>query len=340
MSHVSRIADITDELVSKSSITADDVLRLRKEVWSNGLVTREDAEALFALDQGCAEKDAAFIAFYIEALTDYMVWQADPPKYISEENAKFLIDHVVKNGRINGASELMMLTNVLYWALSAPPALGEFVLDAVRESVLSPQTAVYGSNRPPALIGAGDVEIVHRVIHAPGGPGGLTVTQREAELLFELNDATTDEENAAGWSDVFVKGVANFLMFPRPASVFEIDAERHRQRWLKERGTVSGFLSNIAKSGGRLDIPFAEAWKAADLIGSVSAREAAEAEYAREREMEFRESIDENEAKWLIARLNADGTLDENEQKLLVFIKQHATAIHPLLQDYMAKVGI
>lgn len=339
MSQVTRIS-ITEKLISKSSITADDVVHLRREVWSNGIVDRSDAEALLALDHGCDDKDPAFTAFYIEALTDYMVWQADPPKYISEENAQFLIDNVVKNGRIDSGSELMMLANVLYWALSAPAVLGEFVLDSVRESVMNPDSGCYGSNRPPAVIGAGDVEIIHRVIHAPGGPGGLTVSQREAELLFDLNDATANEENASGWSDVFAKGVANFLMFPRAAPVFNLEDERRREHWLNERGTAGGFLSGVAASTGRLDIPWGEAWKAADLFGAVSAREAREADEARTREATDRESIDESETKWLIDRLNTDGTLDENEQKLLVFIKDNSPDIHPLLLEYMAKAGI
>lgn len=340
MSQVTRISDITDGLIGKSSITAEDVLRLRREVWSNGIVGREDAEALFALDHGCDDKDSTFIEFYIEALTDYFVWQADPPKYVSEENAQFLIDNIVKNGRIDSASELMMLANVLYWALSAPAILGEFVLDTVRESVLKPETACYGSNRPPAVIGAGDVEIIHRVIHAPGGPGGLTVSQREAELLFELNNATANEENASGWSDLFAKGVANFLMFPRTAPVFKAEDERRRDVWLEQRGSTGGFLSGVARSGTHLDIPWGEAWKAADLFGTVSAREEREAERARAEDSMSRESIDDSEAKWLIDRLNADGMLDENEQKLLVFIKKNSPDIHPLLRDYMAKAGI
>lgn len=49
---------------------------------------------------------------------------------------------------------------------ACPEELVPFEMNAVRDSVLSPETAIYGSNRPPAVIGAADVEVIRRVIYA------------------------------------------------------------------------------------------------------------------------------------------------------------------------------
>ena len=341
MNHVSLISTVTEELIAKGAIDADDVLRLRRELWKDGIVSREEAEAVFRLDHACAERAPEWTRFYVDALTDYFVWQAKPRRYVDEESAQFLIDNILGDGRINGSSELELLVNIAYWCESCPESLALFALRAVKESVLAPETAVYGSNRPPAVIGPGDVEIIRRTIYAPGSPGGFTVTQREAELMFELNNASITAENASGWGDLFAKAVANFLMFPRGAPiVLSADEVMSRERWLEERQGVGDLLTNIGKSAARLDIPFREAWEAVDPTGAAQAQREREADEARVREAMSRESIDADEAMWLINQINADGVLHENERKLLAFIRANAHAIDPILQDYMEKAGV
>lgn len=341
MNHVSLISTFTEELIAKGSIGADDVLRLRQELWKDGIVSREEAEAVFRLDHACGERAPEWTRFYVDALTDYFVWQAKPRRHVSEESARFLIENVLGDGRINGTTELELLVNVAYWCESCPEMLALFALQAIKDSVLSPETAVYGSNRPPAVIGPGDVEIVRRTIYAPGSPGGFTVTQREAELMFELNNATIAAENAPGWGDLFAKAVANFLMFPRGAPIVaSADEVLNRERWLQERQGVGDLLANIGKSAARLDIPFREAWEAVDPTGAAQAQRERAADDARIRDAMSRESIDADEAQWLIAQINADGVLHENERRLLAFIRENAHAIDPLLEDYMEKAGI
>ena len=277
----------------------------------------------------------------MEALTDYFVWQAKPRRYVSEESAQFLIENILSDGRINGTTELELLVNVAYWCESCPETLALFALRAVKESVLTPETAVYGSNRPPAVVGPGDIEVIRRTIYAPGSPGGFTVTQREAELMFELNNATIAAENASGWGDLFVKAVANFLMFPRGGPIVpSADEVMSHERWLKERHGVGDLLANIGKSAARLDIPFREAWDAVDPTGAAQAERDRAADEARTKEALARESIDADEAEWLIGQINADGVLHENERQLLVFIRENAHHIDPILETYMAQAGV
>ena len=55
------------ELASKNRITAEDVVMLRREVFGDGVVTRSEAEALFALDAIEGDKCAEWPDFFIEA---------------------------------------------------------------------------------------------------------------------------------------------------------------------------------------------------------------------------------------------------------------------------------
>lgn len=341
MNEITTVQDLAESLCAKGTITAEDVMALRRGVFPDGVVDAHEAEAVFRLDQACSQKDPVWTRFYVDALTDYFVWQSKPKGYVDEKLAQVLIDKIVHDGRIDAMSELELLINVVHWAIWCPEQLSVLVLEAMRQSVLSPATASYGSNRPPCVITPADVEIIRKAVYAPGSPGGFTVTRREAELMFELNDATSDSENAPTWPDLFVKAVANHLMFPRGAPVVpDANEALRREAWLNDRRGVGALLMNVGRSLGTGDVPVGEAWKEADLFGTRGAEEERAVEEARVREALSRESIDAEEAQWLLARLHADGDLHDSERKLLAFIKQNAPSFHPDLKQVMATAGI
>ena len=341
MADVSLSVNLVEEIAAKGAITAQDVSDLRQGVFKDSIVDKEEAEAVFHLDHACKTKDPAWTQFYVDALTDYFVWQAKPAGYVSEEQAQFLIENIACDGRIDDTSELELLLNVIHWATSCPEDLSLFVLEAVREAVLSPKTAAFGFRGAPAVITAADVEIIRTLIYAGGSGGGFTVTRREADLMFELNDASRPAKNAPGWQDLFVKAIANHLMFPRGAPE-AADAEEALRRgsWLKERGAVGRLFKEIGESVASGDFPLGKSWHEVDIFGSVAAREEREREETQLRDALSREAIDEEEAKWLIGRIRLDGVLQPNEHALLKFLKDSAPNVHPLLNDLFAKAGI
>jgi hypothetical protein len=336
MSDTAFASDLVGQIIAKGSITAQDVLALRREVFGDGVVAYSEAELVFRLDGACAQKDRAWKEFYVDALTDYFVWQNKPAKYVSEEQAQFLIDNIVKDGHVSDATELELLINIVHWSLSCPEKLVLFVLEAALESVLTPDAAAYGRGRRPGVITPVDVEVVRKAIYGPGSGGSCTITQREAELLFELNNATSEVENAPEWSDLFVKAVANYLMFPQGApSMPDADEALRREAWLEDRRGVGGLLFEIG--GSILSPDFSGAW--GGLFGG-RAREEAEREAARAHEAMRREAINAVEAKWLIDRLDQDSLLHENERALLAFIKRESSRIDPMLDPWFEKAGL
>jgi len=337
MSEVSLSTDLVDELADKGAITADDVLALRRGLFKDGVVDEREAEAVFRLDHACATKAPEWTRFYVDALTDYFVWQSQPRGYVSEAQARLLIDRITHDGRIDAMSELELLINIVHWATACPEELAVVSLIAVRDSVLTPETTGHESNRAPAIISPADVEIIRKIIYAGTSGGGFTVTRREAELLFELNDATTGQENAPSWGDLFVKGIANHLMFPGGAPVVA-DAEeaKRRDKWLEERRGVGQTLAQMGRAalGGNIDLK--GAWNQVGPRG----RAQQEREDKQAREALSREAIDTEEAKWLSAQVMKDGMLHENERRLLAFIKQNAPTVDPALDALFAKAGI
>ncbi len=332
---------LVDDIIAKGTVSADDVLQLRRTMFQDGLIDRREAEQVFAIDAACTEKAPEWSAFFVDALTDHVVWKVEPKKYVSDEKANFLIDHILRDGKVDGETELELLINVVHWAISCPPPLALLAMQAIRDSILEPQTAAYGTNRPPAVISPADVALLRKVIYAPGSPGGYTVTREEAELLVMLNDATKGTERPDSWDDLFIKAVANFLMFPgAPPHVPTAEQELGRERWLNERRGVGGFLKDMGSSVRGLQFPMEDARREADVFGKYAAQEELEKERAQLATAMSRESIDAGEAQWLLANIGASGPLEENEKALLTFIRRNAPQIDPTLEPLLDRAGV
>lgn len=323
------------ELREKGSIDADDVLRLRREVFEDGVVDRAEVEAIFELDRRCEKKDRAWEELFVDELTYYFIHQAEPRGYISDENARVLTDLVVSDGRIARRTELELVVNIVDQAARCPEDLAVFALQAVKESVLEPETAAYGKDRRPAIIDGVDVELVRAVIEGGGGPGAYTVTRPEADLLFDLNDATDESENHWEWQGVFVKGVGSHLMFPLPPPEVPTakKAVSHGD-WLEHRRTHGAFLKEL----GRAMLDVGGSIEEADPFGRRRSREAAELRESMKREAAAREKIDKAETRWLIDRIGDE--ISDNERALLEFVRKNAREIPPTLEPLFAKAGL
>ena len=333
--------DIVDEMVSRGVISADDVVALRREVFHDGIVDRGEAVTVFRLENACAHRDDSWNQFYVDALTDYFVWRSEPRGYISEQNAEFLIENIMHDGRIDGPTELELLVNIVHWAKASPLSLIIFVLEAVRDSVMNANTAVYGKERNPGVIDPVDVEIIRKVIYAPSSEGGFTVTRREAELLFDLHRATANTNNDPGWPDLFVKAIPSHLMFPRGAPIVPNaeEAERHEE-WLNERRGVRGLLAGIAKAFARGDISVSASWSDFDPTGARAEREAEMLDEYRARDAVSRESIDEMEAHWLVRQIGDQDPIHPDIRAILVFILEHAPTVHNSIHGLFDRAGI
>ena len=124
-------------ILASRTITAEDVLALRRDVFTDSLVNRNEVETIFQLDRDCVEKAEQWTQFFVDALTDHFVWQTDPYGYVNEEGSGYLRECVLRDGRIDGIGELELLINIANAATSCPESLNVLILEAVKESVLN-----------------------------------------------------------------------------------------------------------------------------------------------------------------------------------------------------------
>lgn len=327
----------SDLLDVPGRISARDVRYLRGEVFRDGVVSYEEADAVFALDGTASEKCEEWTEFFVEALTDFAVDQAEPRGYVSLANAQWLIDRVSHDGHLDTATELELLVKVLDRSKSSPDLLVRFVMQEIGRAVIEGEGPLArGRKLQKGVIGEAEVELLRRVLYAFGGEAGISISRAEAETLFDLNDRTAQSENHPAWQDLFVKAVANYLMAAASYQAPSRAVALAREEWLDDestdvKGTVLGAFAGLGQmfTKGFFD----------DIVDAHGQMERAWAE--RNRRAEQAEAaaavVNSDEADWLVDRLDRDGAIHDNEQALLRFIRRESPDIHPRLKQWLEK---
>jgi hypothetical protein len=323
-----------DEIVQRGSIKDVDVLRFRSAYYCDGIISADEAESLFRLNEACTTQDDAWSDFFVEAMTDYLVNQALPEGYLTADDGQGLIERISKDGKIGRKTELDLVINVLDKSRWSPVSLSAFALEQVRRAVVDgdgPMRA--GEVAEKGKISEPEVELVRRILYAFGGDGNVAVTRREAEVLFEINDAIADPEANAAWTDLFVKAVTNVLMAASGQAVPSREEALRRDAWLKERGELSPQALLL-----RLVTSSLEAVRSAYQDQSPEERALARLEHQRI-EIITNEVITRAEVEWLCERLGRDGHLTPNEAALIAYLQKESPNIHPDLQATVKRLA-
>ena len=309
-------------------ISAEDVLVMRREVFTDGVVHAREAEWLFTLNDACEETAPEWPAFFVEALVDYAVHQAEPHGYMSPENAKWLVERISRDGKVKTRTELELLLKALEQSRISPESLVSFALSQVKSAVVEGSGPVRsGASLEPGRIGKAEVELLRRVLYAYGGAGNIAVTRAEAEVLFDINDATRTAVNDPAWADLFVKAIANHLLAGHEHDVPPRDVALARAKWLDEPS--GGFLKAMSKGLTGIWQAFRQpdAWEE-----RLEQQEAA---------IRSAERISTEEARWLADRLaRYGGDLRDHETALIKFLSEETTEIDPALRPLMDKARI
>lgn len=321
-------------LAEKGRISAEDVLMLRGEVFRDGVVSRAEAESLFALHNACQDRCPEWTTFLVEAIGDYLVHQERPAGYISDDNADWLVRAISRDGTVDGTIELEVLISVLEKARFAPDRLSAFALRQVATAAIDGTGPLAcGRELAPGIIGEAEVDLLRRILHAFSGERGSGISRAEAEVLFDLNDRTVEEMNHPSWDELFVKAIGNFVMCASGYEAPPREVALAREVFLDNANSdIAGFFRRMVAGVG------------AGLFDLYRRPEGVEASWRarnarQDADMAQAERVEEEEARWLVDRIGRDRLIHENERQLLAFIRDTSPDIHPALQPLLGKVA-
>lgn len=301
---------IAQRAAADGQITAEELLALRREGWGDGIITRAEAEALFAINNALHEWTPEWCDFFIEAIGEFVLNGTEPRRQCSLEEADWLIAQIDQDGVIESMVELETMVRILERAENVPDRLKDYVLGAVEHAVLTGTGPTRcGGELSATHISAAECRIIRRVIFASGGHGPAAVTRHDAEMLFRLKDATLAEENAAEWDDLFLDGVANFLQgFVLPNAQLSHARKRELEAFIASdnKPSVGRFMSRVMREVPNVANHFGRVFGKKMPAGTDFDALAAEGE-----------KVTDYESEWLEKMVDADGEVDGLESRLI-----------------------
>ena len=314
-----------------SALSDAQVLDIRRDVMDTNKVFKRDAESLIRLNEQILEPIESWVQLFTDAITDFVVDDTSINRIVNDENAKWLVDLVKNDGKLDAETELNLIVKILDKADIVARPLEVYMLQAVEEAILHGTGSwAKGRSLEAGRIGQDDVELLRKVVYSVGGEGGIDISREEAELIYNIHDASIHADNHESWTDLFSKIMSCYVMAGQSSHEVSEDVAYAREAWLK---SDKGFewsnwsVSAVFKAmGGLKDAALLRNNLCDDPELIPANLSAAQAEL---------ESVTDAEADWLVERINRDGELTVSEVRMLHYIKQEAPAIPASLARFI-----
>lgn len=305
--------DIAQRAAADGQITAEGLLALRREGWGDGIITRAEAEALFAVNNALRERSVEWCDFFVEAIGEFVLNGTPPRLQCSLEEAEWLIGQIDADGMAESMVELETMVRIIERAENVPDRLKNYVLAQIECEVLTGTGPTRsGGDLSATHISAAECRIIRRVIFASGGCAPAAVSRFEAEMLFRLKDATIADENAAEWDDLFIDGVANFMKgFVLPSAQLSRERKLELEAFMasENQANIGRFIREVPQVANHFGKVFGKKKPAGTNYEALAAEG---------------EKVTAFESEWLDAMVQADGEIDDLESRLIARLAEES----------------
>ena len=216
---------VFDEICQRGCLRCRDVQRLKNLFYASEFIDIKEAESLFEINDACRVQDIQWAEFFIDAICNFTIDHLEPEGCVTLSNAEWLMSVIAKDCAIQTQTEFELLLTLLDRARWSSENLIMFALHQIRIAIISGSGPLRAHCAPqPGVVMKQDVAALRRVFYSTAGDRHIAVTQSEAGVLFEINDATADAENCAEWSEFFAKAITNSMM---AASGYRVPLRQH-----------------------------------------------------------------------------------------------------------------
>ncbi len=304
-------------------VSKKDVIFLRRDIFSDGVLSREELSKLLSLGERAPDGDPEWVDFFGEAAADFYLREEVPHDYITERDFIDLKGEVTRYAPTVTPLVLSMLIKLLSKATATPPDFQKFVSEQIKRNILD------RSDDP--VISKNDVNQVRNFLYAMGSDENIAISQKEAEFLFDLNDGTICTQNDLGWSELFVKAVAHHLMGHIGYIAPSREEALRQWHWVNDQSiNISGFFKRMIAGGlSSMRQLYQEDSSNDDKLNEddENALQASEANVfdrvaqTRGKNKPSRAYLEADEIEWLADRIGRDGILDSNERALVEYMR-------------------
>lgn len=338
--------EIARRVSASGKVEASDISDLRRAIYQDGVVSRDEGQALFEIERGRKVHSDAWSQLFVEVLTDYAIKQEPPEGYLSGDTAAWIVAEISKRKQPSTDAEIELVINLIEQSREVPAAFSSFALRLVKDMVIYAD-GPDGRGRPHerARVSEADVIALQRVLWGAGSEGLMAVSRDEAEALVAIANASAGYDNDAKFDDLFAKAIGNYLLGATGRAVPSRDVAF---RWETEsyRTDAMGLMQAVLNSSRNADwgqLTHPEFYKdsilnARSLAGDVEHRFATE-NAAYDAAQLAASVMTPDKAGWLLEHVGQNGVTTGPEKALLRFIAREARSLDPSLAKVMESVA-
>lgn len=337
------LAALAQTIAVTGIVTADDILAVRRAVFADGIVSRAEAEAIFAIERARTVHSDAWSELFVEALSDYALNQEMPVGYLANETAAWIVAQIGKRKTPSTDADLEFVTNVIEKAREVPPSFSAFALRMAKTEVIyGDGPDARGRMHAHGRVTDADVITLKRILWGAGCEGHLAISREEAEALVAIADATTGADNVPEFEDLFARAIGNYLIGATGRSVPTRADALHAQTRGEYQASLQGALGAFHKMLRPTGTDLREGLHMRSLTEETL--RASEAEHssrneARATAMAVAEVMTPDKAGWLLDHVGRNGVMNGPEKALVRFIAREASALDGSLRDVIARVA-
>ncbi|MCX7899773.1 MAG: hypothetical protein N2444_06800 [Methylocystis sp.] len=310
-------------------------LALRREVYSgDATITRDEFCQL--LEAGRIAGDAAsreFDELISEAAVDLFALQVEPQKYVSQDDADWLVSLLRAAPGLAWRTERAILVGLARVAVSLPASLSRFIASRFESVMINGHEAAQGADHAAGVVTPEDLEALRIVLFSATEGNALHVSRDEAEMLFRVAQLTRASDETPGFADFFAKAVGNYLMGVAFDRCMTREKAAEARDWLNAPapgfGEFIGAMAGGVSLNGVREATASVEDRAETFYRDDNAEDAAAMARAA--------PIDAGETQWLMLHLTRAGELTGAEKALLRFLKAAAPERAPGLDALIAE---
>ena len=188
-------------VAGKNSMSAEDVLLLRRYTFPEGVRTPDDVVTLMALNACCPEKCPEWTDYFVEQMAGFIVERCHPIGSLDEINVGWIESVLFKDGVIEGSLELEAALHITDVARHVPPSLKMLMLDQLRIALAEGRGAYAERRAFRAGIGADDVAYVQRILRGRLGQGAPLLSPAKLAILEAIDREGSSGARDADWQN-------------------------------------------------------------------------------------------------------------------------------------------
>ena len=224
------------------AVAAADLVQLRRARSPEQAISRAEAEALLVLDRIEGNGAASWRDFVAGAIADHLV-SAEPAGALTPEKAAWLVAVLAPAGAIETLTGFETLLRAMEAAREVPAALAVFAIQQLQAAIIKGEGLAIGPRAHfSRVVDAEDTALLYRILIAAGGADGVAVGRAEAEVLFDLHDATARSENDAAFGELFYRAITHHALAASGQAVTP------RQRALAPGGAMTNAAANAEQA--------------------------------------------------------------------------------------------